>query len=131
MSCRLSNFVFRCKYTWHMLALSVKDRKFYHYSSLRGYMTDAVDFRVKLISTIPNDWNLDIISCREIESVDVPQQLGSLDCKVFLMSYMFSLISGQPISVDQKDCARHRVRIVAIFLSEEYKRDPQANFPGC
>ncbi|XP_020268508.1 uncharacterized protein LOC109843931 isoform X2 [Asparagus officinalis] len=42
-------------------------------------------------------------SCHKIESVDVPQQLG-LYCGVFLMAYMFSLVSGQPISIDQKDC---------------------------
>ncbi|ONK71426.1 uncharacterized protein A4U43_C04F8450 [Asparagus officinalis] len=53
---------------------------------------------------------------------------SSLDCGVFLMSYMFSLVSGQPISIDQKDCARHRARIVALFLSEGYKQSPQAQF---
>ncbi|XP_020271378.1 uncharacterized protein LOC109846544 [Asparagus officinalis] len=44
---------------------------------------------------------------------------SSLDCGVFLMAYMFSLVSGQTISIDQKDCARHRARIVALFLSED------------
>ncbi|ONK68253.1 uncharacterized protein A4U43_C05F9320 [Asparagus officinalis] len=53
------------------------------------------------------------------------------DMKVFLMAYMFSLISGQTISIDQKDCARHRARIVALFLSEGNKRDPQDQFLGC
>ncbi|XP_020270828.1 uncharacterized protein LOC109846018 [Asparagus officinalis] len=116
---------------WHMLVFSVKDRRFYHYSSLRGYMSYASEFRVKLISTIPDTWNLDITSCQEVETVDVPQQHGSLDCAVFLMAYMFSLISGQTISIDQKDCARHRARIVALFLSEGNQHDPQDQFSGC
>ncbi|ONK66895.1 uncharacterized protein A4U43_C06F13220 [Asparagus officinalis] len=56
---------------------------------------------------------------------------SSLDCGVFLMSYVFSLVSGQAISIDKKDCARHRARIVALFLSEGYKQSSQAHFPGC
>ncbi|XP_020269933.1 ubiquitin-like-specific protease 1A isoform X1 [Asparagus officinalis] len=116
---------------WHMLVLSIKDRRFHHYSFLRGYMSDAIDFRVKLMTSIPDECNMDISSCHEVESVDVPQQRGSLDCGVFLMSYMFSLVSGQAISIDQKDCARHRARIVSLFLSEGYKQSPQAHFLGC
>ncbi|XP_020241853.1 uncharacterized protein LOC109820162 [Asparagus officinalis] len=68
------------------------------------------------IEHIPDAWNLDITSCQEIESVDVPQQRGSLDCGEFLMAYMFSLVSGQPILIDQKDCARHRARIIALDI---------------
>ncbi|XP_020269936.1 uncharacterized protein LOC109845134 isoform X2 [Asparagus officinalis] len=59
------------------------------------------------------------------------KNISSLDCGVFLMSYMFSLVSGQAISIDQKDCARHRARIVSLFLSEGYKQSPQAHFLGC
>ncbi|ONK66634.1 uncharacterized protein A4U43_C06F10390 [Asparagus officinalis] len=51
--------------------------------------------------------------------------IGLLDERVFFMAYMFSLVSDQPNLIDQKDCARHRARIVALFLSEGDKRDPQ------
>ncbi|ONK63779.1 uncharacterized protein A4U43_C07F18840 [Asparagus officinalis] len=107
---------------WHMVELVRGEKKFYHYSSIKSpiYTADAVKFRNKFMSFIQSIWRLGKLEHHVIMSVDTPQQGPTLDCGVFMIEFINSIVKKQSITISEGDCAKYRSKFCATLL---YARD--------
>ncbi|ONK71968.1 uncharacterized protein A4U43_C04F14290 [Asparagus officinalis] len=107
---------------WHMVELVRKEKKFYHYSSIKSpiYTADAVKFRNKFMSFIQSNWRLGKLEHHVIVSVDTSQQGPTLDCGIFMIEFINSIVEKRPITISEGDCTKYRAKFCATLL---YARD--------
>ncbi|ONK56385.1 uncharacterized protein A4U43_C10F7930 [Asparagus officinalis] len=70
-------------------------------------------------SCIKDEWTIENVDEYSIETQQVPQQDESLDCGIFMMGYIYSIINDTPPFIHQNDCELLRAKIVIAFISEE------------
>ncbi|ONK68220.1 uncharacterized protein A4U43_C05F8950 [Asparagus officinalis] len=70
-------------------------------------------------SCIKDEWKIENVDEYSIKTREVPQQDGSLDCGIFMMGYIYSIINDTPSFIQQNDCELLRAKIVIAFISEE------------
>ncbi|ONK56209.1 uncharacterized protein A4U43_C04F29850 [Asparagus officinalis] len=107
---------------WHLVELVREETKFYHYSSINSpiYTADAVKFINKFMSFIESNWGLGKLEHHGLVSVAVPQQGPTLDCGIFMIEFINSIVEKRSITISKGDCAKYRARFCAALL---YARD--------
>ncbi|ONK56000.1 uncharacterized protein A4U43_C10F3110 [Asparagus officinalis] len=107
---------------WHLVELVREETKFYHYSSINSpiYTADAVKFINKFMSFIESNWGLGKLEHHGLVSVAVPQQGPTLDCGIFMIEFINSIVEKRLITISKGDCAKYRARFCAALL---YARD--------
>ncbi|XP_020257685.1 uncharacterized protein LOC109834162 [Asparagus officinalis] len=107
---------------WHLVELVREETKFYHYSSINSpiYTADAVKFINKFMSFIESNWGLGKLEHHGLVSVAVPQQGPTLDCGIFMIEFINSIVEKRSITISKGDCAKYRAKFCAALL---YARD--------
>ncbi|ONK64876.1 uncharacterized protein A4U43_C07F30920 [Asparagus officinalis] len=107
---------------WHLVELVREETKFYHYSSINSpiYTADAVKFINKFMSFIESNWGLGKLEHHGLVSVTVPQQGPTLDCGIFMIEFINSIVEKRSITISKGDCAKYRAMFCAALL---YARD--------
>ncbi|ONK64476.1 uncharacterized protein A4U43_C07F26470 [Asparagus officinalis] len=76
-------------------------------------------FMNNFLACIKDEWKIENVDEYSIETRQVPQQDGSLDCGIFMMGYIYSIINNTPPFIYQDDCELLRAKIAIAFISEE------------
>ncbi|ONK73298.1 uncharacterized protein A4U43_C04F29470 [Asparagus officinalis] len=103
---------------WHMVELVREEKKFYHYSSIKSslYTADAAKFKNKFMSFIESNWTLGKLEHHELVSVAAPQQGPTLDCGIFVIEFINSIVEKRSITISQGECAKYRAKFCAALL---------------
>ncbi|ONK72871.1 uncharacterized protein A4U43_C04F24270 [Asparagus officinalis] len=103
---------------WHMVELVREEKKFYHYSSIKSslYTADAAKFKNKFMSFIESNWTLGKLEHHELVSVAAPQQGPTLDCGIFVIEFINSIVEKRSITISQGKCAKYRAKFCAALL---------------
>ncbi|ONK56847.1 uncharacterized protein A4U43_C10F13720 [Asparagus officinalis] len=67
-----------------------------------------------------SNWRLGNLEHHVIVSVDTPQQGPTLDCGIFMIEFINSIVEKRSITIPEGDCAKYRAKFYATLL---YARD--------
>ncbi|ONK73029.1 uncharacterized protein A4U43_C04F26360 [Asparagus officinalis] len=108
---------------WHMVELVREEKKFYHYSSIKSslYTADAAKFKNKFMNFIESNWTLGKLEHHELVSVAAPQQGPTLDCGIFVIEFINSIVEKRSITISQ---GRVGVILLGSFVCCQEKQGP-------
>ncbi|ONK81588.1 uncharacterized protein A4U43_C01F30850 [Asparagus officinalis] len=66
-----------------------------------------------------DEWKIENVDGYSTETRHVPQQDESLDCGIFMMGYIYSIINDTLPFIHQNNCELLRAKIAIVFISKE------------